>query len=94
MDFEWEQLDESHNYVVFDAKFRTRYHQRRLNRQTPKRKPDEFWVSIHFRWGDVETSDPNQPDNRSGLGFSDYCSCINLIKKIFCFCSFGIKIEM
>ena len=72
--FDWERLDQAHNFVVFDSLFRKRFHNQRLLRQTPKRKPDEYWVSIHFRWGDV--ADLNQPDQRTGLSFSDYCLCI------------------
>ena len=75
--FEWEKLDEYHNYVAFDETFRSNFHQQRLLRPNLKRRPDEIWVSIHFRWGDVETEDPNDPDARTGLGFADYCQCIN-----------------
>ena len=25
---------------------------------------------------------PNQPNHRSGIGFSDYCACVNQIKKL------------
>jgi hypothetical protein len=74
--FDWETVDERHNFIVFDSLFRKRFHDQRALRQTPKRKPDEYWVSIHFRWGDVETEDISQPDLRTGLPFSDYCLCI------------------
>ena len=68
--------------MVFDKSFRDRFHQQRLLRQSPKKKSNEFWVSIHFRWGDVATNNPDKPNFRSGLGFSDYCSCIGLITKM------------
>ena len=75
--FDWEKLDEYHNYIAFDEDFREQFHQQRLLRQNLKREPHEIWVSIHFRWGDVETKDPNDPDERTGLGFDDYCRCMN-----------------
>ena len=80
--YEWKILDQSHNYAVFDTEFRKKFHQQRLQRHSRIRNKDEFWVSIHFRWGDVQTNNPNQPDVRSGLGLSDYCSCIKKIKRI------------
>ena len=87
--FEWEKLDEYHNYVAFDDNFRSNFHNHRLLRPNLKRNPGEIWVSIHFRWGDVETEDPNEPDARTGLGFEDYCQCINgtlrLIPKVSIF---------
>ena len=75
--FEWEHLDQSNNFAVFDKTFRKRFHHQRLLRQTPKRTANEYWVSVHFRWGDVKTKDPNKPDGRNGLSFADYCLCIN-----------------
>ena len=89
--FEWEALDESHNFMVFDQPFRDKFHKQRMIRQNQKRESNEFWVSIHFRWGDVATNNPDKPNFRSGLGFSNYCSCIGLIRmmnfdaKIFLF---------
>ena len=68
-----------YNYAVFDELFRTRFHQQRMNRLTPRRPPDEHWVAIHFRWGDLATEDINKPDVRGGLGFMDYCLCIHYI---------------
>jgi hypothetical protein len=75
--FQWEHLDESHNFAVFDDSFRRRFHEQRLHRLTPRRQSHEYWVSIHFRWGDVATKDQNRPNMRSGLGFSEYCACIS-----------------
>ena len=80
--FEWEILDESHNYVVFDTEFQSRFHQNQLQRQTLHKSTTEYWISVHFRWGDVRTTNPDKPDQRNGLGFSDYCKCINHIQKI------------
>ena len=80
--YDWETLDESHNYATFDLEFRKKFHLQRLQRHNRIRNKDEFWVSVHFRWGDVQTNDPNQPDVRSGLGLSDYCSCVKEIKRI------------
>ena len=88
--FDWETVDEAHNFVVFDSLFRKRFHDQRALRQTPKRKPDEYWVSIHFRWGDVGTKNLSQPDQRTGLPFSDYCLCIRYILHL----NPGIKIFM
>ena len=80
--FEWEQLDQAHNFVVFDHAFRNKYHRQRLCRDTPQRRYDEYWVSIHFRWGDVGTTNENKPNKRNGLGFISYCSCISEILTI------------
>ena len=80
--FDWEILDESHNYIVFDKTFRERFHVQRQKRRNIKRPLKEYWISIHFRWGDVATSDPESPNVRSGLGFSDFCTCMGHILKI------------
>ena len=80
--YDWETLDESHNYAIFDLEFRKKFHQQRLQRHNRIRNKDEFWVSIHFRWGDVQTNDPNQPDVRNGLGLLDYCVCVKEIRRI------------
>ena len=80
--FDWEILDESHNFIVFDENFRNNFHQRRQQRNNLKRPSDEYWISIHFRWGDVATRNPDKPNFRSGLGYSDYCSCIGDMIKI------------
>ena len=71
--------DESHNFAVFDSRFLKRFQEQRSQRQTPKRLEGEYWVSIHFRWGDVKTKDSNRPDYRNGLGFSNYCVCVKHI---------------
>ena len=80
--FKWGYMEESYNYVVFDAVFRERFHRQRELRPSPKRQINEYWVSIRFRWGDVHTNDFDQPNERSGLGFSDYCKCIYEIQSI------------
>ena len=80
--FEWHHVDQTHNFILFNKIFRERFHQQRLTRNTPRRTMNEFWVTIHFRWGDVNTKEPNKPDIRSGLGFSDYCACIKRILDI------------
>ena len=77
--FETEHLDEGHNYMAFDQSFRTRFHQQRALRKTLSRKKDEFWVTVHFRWGDVKTHDPSSPDTRAGLRLKEYCLCIDRI---------------
>ena len=80
--FDWVILDESHNYAVFDVEFRKRFHQQRLRRNHRIRRTDEFWVSIHFRWGDFQTNDPDKPNERTGLGLSEYCFCVKEIQRI------------
>ena len=80
--YDWETLDESHNYATFDLEFRKKFHLQRLQRHNRIRNKDEFWVSVHFRWGDVQTNDPNQPDVRNGLGLLDYCVCVKEIRRI------------
>jgi len=78
--FDWEHTWIGYNnFAVIDKSFRNRFHQQRLLRQTPKRKANQYWVSVHFRWGDVKTKDPNKPNARSGLSFANYCFCINKI---------------
>lgn len=77
--FDWEEIDQAHNFIVFDDEFRKLFHHERCTRHNRMRQPDEYWVSIHFRWGDTKTEDPNRPDMRTGLGFSDYCLCIRFI---------------
>ena len=80
--FDWERLDEKHNYAVFDAEFRKRFHLQRLKRQTPKREIYEQWVTIHFRWGDVATDNPEHSNIRNGLEISGHCSCIKKVLEI------------
>ena len=70
---------ESYNFAAFDESFRRRFYEQRTHRITPRRPPDEHWVAVHFRWGDVATENIDKPDVRSGLGFTDYCSCIHYI---------------
>ena len=77
--FDWEEIDQAHNYVVFDDEFRKLFHRQRYTRHNLMRQQNEYWVSIHFRWGDTKTEDPNHPDMRTGLAFSDYCLCIRFI---------------
>ena len=43
---------------------------------------DDYWVSIHFRWGDVQTNDIDRPNLRSGLKFSHYCKCVLEIQSL------------
>lgn len=34
------------------------------------RPPGEFWVAVHFRWGDVHTQDSTRPNYRAGAPLS------------------------
>ena len=78
--FNWEHTwIEPNNFAIFDNTFIKKFHQKRLLRRTPKRKAEQYWVSIHFRWGDVKTTDPNNLNERSGLSFDGYCSCVHEI---------------
>ena len=78
--FNWEHTwIESNNFAVIDSSVRRRFHQKRLLRQTPNRKPNQYWVSIHFRWGDTKTTDPDNPGGRTGLSFKGYCACVHEI---------------
>ena len=94
--FDVDHLDQQHNYMVFDDRFKNNFHAQRLRRQTPKRKTNDLWVSIHFRWGDVKTTDVDKPNVRAGLGLTDYCQCVNEIlsmapsTKVFLFAE-GLK---
>ena len=77
--FDWQRLDESHNYAAFDDKFRQKFHRKRLHRQGPLKLSGEHWTSVHFRWGDVSTSDADRPNVRAGLKLSEFCQCIRTI---------------
>ena len=68
-----------HNFAAFDKQFRARFEHQRLGRTTPKREANEYWISMHFRWGDVKTDDPDKPNYRNALGFSNYCLCVKYI---------------
>lgn len=50
--------------MVFDDRFKNRFHAQRLRRPTPKRKANDLLVSIHFPWGDVKTTNVDKPDVR------------------------------
>ena len=82
--FKWGYMEEEYNYMVFDEAFRKRFHRQRALRLTPKRDDDDYWVSLHFRWGDTmnETNDLIIPNGRNGLRLIDYCKCIAEILSI------------
>ena len=78
--FNWEHTwIGANNFAVIDNSVRKRFHQKRLLRQTPNRKSYQYWISIHFRWGDTKTTDPDFPGDRSGLSFKGYCECVHEI---------------
>jgi len=77
--FDWQRLDESRNYATFDEKFRQRFHRRRLQRQNLLKPSGEHWTSVHFRWGDVSTSNVDMPNVRAGLSLSEFCQCIKTV---------------
>ena len=78
-------LDQQHNYEVFDERFRKRFYQQRVQRKNPLRNLGEYWITIHFRWGDT-ASNTDSPENvitdRGGLSFFHFCLCIEVILKI------------
>lgn len=80
--FNWGYMEEAYNYVVFDEIFRERFHKQRALRTSPKKDIHDYWVAIHFRWGDVQTNDIEQPNIRSGLKFSQYCKCLLEIQSL------------
>ena len=64
-------LHEDWNYCVFDARFRRRFHDVQVHYYKQKPRPEtEFWISVHFRWGDVHTSNVERPNVRAGIGLS------------------------
>ena len=81
--FNHQELDQSHNFAVFDQNFRTKFHRERLKRDNPRQKKSEFWISLHFRWGDVASNDPvSHPNSRAGLGLDGFCMCVRTIRSI------------
>ena len=80
--FQWGYMEEAYNYMVFDALFRERFHKERALRTSRKKNVNEYWVSIHFRWGDVQTNNADEPNMRSGLKFSHYCKCVLEIQSL------------
>ena len=74
--FDWKHLDQHNDFAVFDKAFREQFHHQRLRQQSPERLANKYWVSLHFRWGDVKIKDLSKPDGRSGLSFINFCICI------------------
>ena len=65
------QLHEDWNYCTFNARFRRRFHDVQVHQYRQKPRPEsEFWISVHFRWGDTRTRDVERPDGRAGRGLS------------------------
>jgi len=58
-------LHEDWNYCVFNQRFRERFHHNK-----PHKPPQEFWISVHFRWGDVATHDVERPNVRAYQGLT------------------------
>ena len=47
-----------------------------------KKESNETWVSLHFRWGDVRTSNTSRPNLRTGLGLGGFCKCMQTIEQL------------
>ena len=58
-------FSEEWNYCVFNQRFRERFY-----RDKPRKNPQEFWISVHFRWGDVATHDVERPNFRARQGLT------------------------
>jgi hypothetical protein len=60
-------LREDWNYCVFNERFRTRFFNAQVRNFSQALRPEnEYWVSVHFRWGDLQTSDVENPSTRGG----------------------------
>ena len=69
---------QGYNFCAFTARFRRRFAlaQKRRGAQRPH---DEFWISVHFRWGDTASADPDNNwksdmSIRSGATLSEFAA--------------------
>ena len=64
-------LHQDWNYCTFNARFRGRFHDVQVHQYRQNPRPEsEFWISVHFRWGDTRTRNVDRPDHRAGRGLS------------------------
>lgn len=57
-------LHEDWNYCTFDPIFRKNFWASGVREQIP-RPANEFWITVHLRWGDVATGDVEHTDGRT-----------------------------
>jgi hypothetical protein len=62
---------EDWNYCTFQPRFRANFHKARVAAGGLQRPPFEFWITAHFRWGDVATGNTESPDFRAGVGLTN-----------------------
>lgn len=65
-------LHEDLNYCTFNEHFRSRYYDAQLRLGRIVRPSSEFWIAVHFRWGDTSTQDPEKPNGRAGKGLTAF----------------------
>ena len=59
------------NYCTFNVGMRRRFRASRAALGVLPHPPNEFWISVHFRWGDLATQNPEEPSIRmKGLSLS------------------------
>ena len=62
----------SWNYCTFSPRFRSRYYGAQQKHAPRRLRPSsEFWIAVHFRWGDEAQMDPDKPDYRTGSGLTE-----------------------
>ena len=55
------------NYCTYNSLMRHRFRESRAAVGVLPRPPTEFWVAVHFRWGDTATGSVEHPDIRQGI---------------------------
>ena len=65
-------LQEGWNYCTFQPRFRAKFHQARVAAGGLQRPIFEFWISVHFRWGDVATGNTERPNGRAGSSLKKF----------------------
>ena len=59
------------NYCTFNARFRSQYYGAQQGQARRARPPSEYWIAVHFRWGDAAQTDPDKPNYRTGSGVTE-----------------------
>jgi hypothetical protein len=65
-------LQEGWNYCTFQPRFRAKFQKARVAAGDLQRPPLEFWISVHFRWGDVATGNTERPNERAGSSLRNF----------------------
>mmetsp|Transcript_5695 Transcript_5695/g.13820 ORF Transcript_5695/g.13820 Transcript_5695/m.13820 type:complete len:200 (+) Transcript_5695:749-1348(+) len=65
-------LEQGWNYCTFQPRFRAKFQKARVAAGGLQRPPFEFWISVHFCWGDVPTGNSERPNFRAGSSLSNF----------------------